>query len=100
MPYNGVTGTTTRCHNPDHNLNIYDLCVLVSEDHLFMFGSISPRHGRPCVADCRYGLQICRASTNILSKQSRTAEKWWSSSLGLDKGLKTPHRKKIAIYEM
>jgi hypothetical protein len=41
-------------------------------------------HGmaRPQVADGGDGLQIQRVPANILNKQSRTASKGWSSSLG------------------
>jgi hypothetical protein len=35
----------------------------------------------------RYG------AANILNKQPGTAEKWWSSSLGVGRWLTTPHRK-------
>jgi hypothetical protein len=31
------------------------------------------------------------AAANILNTQSRTADKGWSSSLGLGRGAKTPH---------
>jgi hypothetical protein len=48
---------------------------------------------RPQVADGGDGLQIWRVAANILNKQSRTADKRWSSSLGLVVGLTTPHRK-------
>jgi len=34
---------------------------------------------RPQVADGEYGLQICRVTANILNKQSRTADKGYSS---------------------
>jgi hypothetical protein len=40
---------------------------------------------------------IERVAANILNKRSRTADKGWSSSLGV--GLKTPHRKTYACYE-
>jgi hypothetical protein len=42
-------------------------------------------HGmaRPKVVDGGEGLQIWRVATNILNKQSRTADKGWSSSLGV-----------------
>jgi hypothetical protein len=52
---------------------------------------------RPQVADGGNGLQIWRVAANILNKQSRTADKGWSSSLGV--GLTTPHRKKLSSYE-
>jgi hypothetical protein len=41
---------------------------------------------RPQVADGGDGLQIWRVAANILNKQSRTAEKGWSSSLGVGRG--------------
>jgi hypothetical protein len=44
---------------------------------------------RPWVADGGDGLQIRRVTANILNEQSRTADKGWSSSLGV--GLTTPH---------
>jgi hypothetical protein len=37
---------------------------------------------RPQVADGRDGLQIWRATANILKKQSRTVDKVWYSSFG------------------
>jgi hypothetical protein len=49
----------------------------------------------PQVADGK-GLQIWRVAANILNKQTRTADKGWSSSLG--KGVELiPHRKKISL---
>jgi hypothetical protein len=45
-----------------------------------------PRHhgmARPQVADGGDDLQIWRVAANILNKQSRTADKGWSSSLGV-----------------
>jgi hypothetical protein len=54
------------------------------------------QHGmaRPQVADGGEGLQIWRVVANILNKQSRTADKGWPSSLGVGRGITTPHRKK------
>jgi hypothetical protein len=49
---------------------------------------------RPQVANAGDGLQIWRVATNILNKQSRTADNGWSSGLGLSMGLTTPHRKR------
>jgi hypothetical protein len=45
----------------------------------------SCHHGmaRPQVVDGGDGLQIWRVAANILNKQSLTADKVWSSSLGL-----------------
>jgi hypothetical protein len=45
-------------------------------------------HGtaRPQVADGGDGLQIWRVAANILNKQSRTADKGLSSSLGVGRG--------------
>jgi hypothetical protein len=45
-------------------------------------------HGmaRPQVADGGDALQVWREAANILNKQSRTADKRWSSSLGVGRG--------------
>jgi hypothetical protein len=51
-------------------------------------------------ADGGDGLQMRRVPANILNKQSRTANKVWSSSLGVGRGLTTPQHKKYACYEM
>jgi hypothetical protein len=53
------------------------------------------QHGmaRPQVADGGYGLQIWRVwrvAANILNKQSRTADRRWSSSLGVGRGANNP----------
>jgi hypothetical protein len=67
-----------------------------------MLGGVPCHHGtaRPQVADGGDGLQIWRVATNILNKQSRTADNGWSSSLMSGMGLTTPYRKKKACYEM
>jgi hypothetical protein len=41
---------------------------------------------RPQVADGADGFQIWRVAVNILNKQSRTAESWWSSRLEVRRG--------------
>jgi hypothetical protein len=58
-------------------------------------------HGMVCpqVADGGNGLQIWRVPAKILNKQLRTADKGWSSSLGLGVGLTTTHHKKLSCYE-
>ena len=43
---------------------------------------------------------IWRVAANKMNKQSRTAEKGWSSSLGLGEALTTPPRKKKLCYEI
>jgi hypothetical protein len=45
-------------------------------------------HGmaRPQVADGGNDLQIWRVAANVFNKQSRTADKGWSSSLGVGRG--------------
>jgi hypothetical protein len=52
-------------------------------------------HGmaRPQFADGGDGLQIWRVAANILNKQSRTADRGWSSSMGAGREFKTHHRK-------
>jgi hypothetical protein len=44
----------------------------------------------PKVADGGEGLRIRRVAANILSKQSRAADKGWSSSLGVERGANYP----------
>jgi hypothetical protein len=56
-------------------------------------GSLSPRHGASSGCGWRNGLQIWRVTANVLNKQSRTADRGRSSSLGLSEVLTTPHRK-------
>jgi hypothetical protein len=63
-------------------------------------GSLSPRHGATSRCGWRNGLQLWRVAANTLNKQSRTADKGWSSSCGgggLGEVLTTPHRKKIMM---
>jgi hypothetical protein len=40
---------------------------------------------------------IRRVAANILNKQSRRADTWWSSSLGVGEVLTTPLRKKTFV---
>jgi hypothetical protein len=51
---------------------------------------------RPPVADAE-DLQIWRAAVNIFNKQSWTADKGWSFTLGVVRGLKTLHRKRSFV---
>jgi hypothetical protein len=55
---------------------------------------------RPRVADGRDGLQIWRVAENILNKQSRTADKGWSCSLGVGRGVVISHRKKTILLNV
>jgi hypothetical protein len=63
------------------------------------FGSLPERHGASSGCGCRNGLQLWRVAANTLNKQSRTANKGWSSSLGLGEVL-TTHLKKLLCYEL
>jgi hypothetical protein len=58
-------------------------------------------HGmaRPQIADGGNGFEIWRVAANILNKQSRTADKGWSSCLGVECFLTTPHRKTFSCYD-
>jgi hypothetical protein len=56
-------------------------------------GSRQHDTARPQVANGRDGLQMWRVAVNILNKQSRTADKGRSSSLGAGRGAKNSHRK-------
>jgi hypothetical protein len=44
---------------------------------------LSPRHGASQVADGGNTLQVWRVAVNIPNKQSQTADKEWSSSMGV-----------------
>ena len=48
--------------------------------------SLSPRHGAPLGCRWRNGLQIWWVALNILNKRSSTADKEWSSRLGVGRG--------------
>jgi hypothetical protein len=47
----------------------------------------------PLFEDGGDGLQIGKLAANVLNKQSRTAYKGWSSSLGVKRRVKSAHRK-------
>jgi hypothetical protein len=47
---------------------------------------LSPRHGASSGCGWRNGLQVWRVAANILNKRLRTADKGWSSSLGVGWG--------------
>jgi hypothetical protein len=53
---------------------------------------VACHHGmaRPQVADGGDGLQVRRVAVNILNKQSWTADKGWSFSLGVGRGTNNP----------
>jgi hypothetical protein len=54
----------------------------------------------PWVSHGGDNLQIWKVAVNILNKQSWTAEKRSSSNLGIGWGIKIPHHKNPACYEM
>jgi hypothetical protein len=41
---------------------------------------------------------VWKVAANVLNKQSRTADKKWSSSLGVGRDT-TPHRRNVSCYE-
>ena len=43
---------------------------------------------------------VWRVAVNILNKQLQTADKGWSSSLGLGEVVTAPHRKNMPCYEV
>jgi len=51
--------------------------------HYITRRSLSPRHGRPQVADGGTASNMAGSCANILNKQSRTADEGWSSSWGI-----------------
>jgi hypothetical protein len=60
-------------------------------------GSLSPRHGASSGCRWRNGLRIWRVAANTLNKQSRTAEKGWSSSLVVGRGANNSSPYKIVM---
>ena len=63
------------------------ICRLVDK---CMVGPYHHGMARPQVADRGDGLQIWRVAANILNKQSWTADKGWSSSLGVGRRANNP----------
>jgi hypothetical protein len=59
-------------------------------------GPLSPRHGASLGCGRREVFWVRRVAANILNKQSLTADKKWSSSLGLDIESTNPHLKNIS----
>jgi hypothetical protein len=53
-------------------------------------GPLLLQHGMSSGCRWREGLQIQRIAANIFNKQSRTADKGWSSSLGVGCGANNP----------
>jgi len=54
---------------------------------------------RPRIVDRVDSLQAWMVAVNISGKQTRIADKGWSSSFGVGKRTKTPHRKGEVCYE-
>ena len=75
-------------------LDLQRYCMYCWEQQLFWLkalesmisGSLSPQHGACSGCGWRNGLHVWRVAVNILNKQSRTADKGWSSSLGVGWG--------------
>jgi hypothetical protein len=63
-------------------------CIILRSCLCDVILNVPCHHGmeRPQVSDGGDGLQIWRVPANILNKQSRTADKGWSSSLGVGCG--------------
>jgi hypothetical protein len=53
-------------------------------------GPLLPRHGVTSGCGWRKVLRVRRVAANIPNKQSRTADKRWSSSLGVGRGVNNP----------
>jgi hypothetical protein len=60
-------------------------------------GSLSPRHGASSGCGWRNGLQIWKVAVNVLNKQSRTADKGWSCSLGVGRGANNSSRSRRPV---
>jgi hypothetical protein len=70
----------------------YFITIFIRKVHVkWLLGHRCIAH--PQVADGGDSLQIWRVAAYILSKQSRTADRGWSSSFGFGGGLTTPHSK-------
>jgi hypothetical protein len=69
-------------------LQKYQMYLTQARMKIFHFKWVPCHHSmaRPQVADGGDGLQIWRVAANILNKQSWTADKGWSSSLGVGRG--------------
>jgi hypothetical protein len=79
---------------PSHPISLRSILILST--HLRLVRWVPFHHGkaRPQVANGGNTFQVWRVATNILNKQSRTADKGWPSSLGVGLGLTTPRLKK------
>jgi hypothetical protein len=58
---------------------------------------LSTGHGAPSGSGWKEVLRVRRVAANILNKQLRTADKGWSSSLGVGRGAATSHRKNLLL---
>jgi hypothetical protein len=71
-------------------------CLFFSSDLAYeLWASILGGMARPQFADGGDAPQIRRVAANILNNQSRTADKGWSSSLGVGRGANNSSPKKI-----
>jgi hypothetical protein len=91
---------------PSHPISLTSILILSTHLRLGLLSStpcsqthhvrwVPCHHGmaRPQVADGGDALQVWWVAANILNKQSRTADKGWSSSMGIGRGATAPHRK-------
>jgi hypothetical protein len=89
--YHLTTVTACCCRS---RIGIGNVSVLPLQHLIFLkvIRWVPCHHGMACpqVADGGDSLQFWRVAANMFNKQSWTADKGWSSSLGLT----TPHRKK------
>jgi hypothetical protein len=67
-------------------LPVWKLLDTPSYGNMFFVGPCHNSVERPRVADGGDGLQILRVAANIFNKKSRTADKGWSSILGVGRG--------------
>jgi hypothetical protein len=63
-------------------------------------GPLSTRHGASSGSGWREVLRVRRVAAKILNKQSRAADKGWSSSLGVGRGAQHLTVKIFYYYEM
>jgi hypothetical protein len=73
------------------------LYIYMVDNVLCWMGSLSPRHGASSGCGWRKVLRLRRVAANVLNKQSRTADKGWSSSLGVGRGANNPSPKNFIV---
>jgi hypothetical protein len=85
-------------HSRHECLRLFCLCVALCRQR--PCGGLISRARSPTDWDGEDGLQIWKVAANILTKRSWTTGHGWSSSLGVGRGLTTPHSKKSLLRKI